>query len=706
MSAQLAQWIDEHKDEILDAYVVWRKERGEARPDKVMKQAIELPIVLLVKTLQGDAEISFVQGVEMATKNALASNTPTDVVAESLQGVFVAMRQVMDKERPPQWAEWVGVLGDIFLEGSQVVAKVLGRSFEWQKAGLESLYEISRDLNAADSADELLRVLARPAVKAGAFATSLLYIDLDEAGEPEWAETAAIWQREGEPVFPVGTRFYLPEFSFTQMWLSSPDAPQLIVDISTDGDFDDNFRQMMTGLGRRAVVIVPLLQAGRWVGLGIFSWNKIHEFDEEEVKVYQALTNLVSPAVENRRLVDNLERMVAERTRDMATFQALIENTPDAVGMTDMNGVMMYANPSFCKMLGYDDCEVIGASFVEAYVDDVDHFAEVLQQVLERGSWQGVLTYKRKDGSKIEGQLAALLLYDDDGEPRAVAGSIRDITERKQAEVERERMVSQLTRLTTVMNTTSDMVSMSDMQGNILYMNPAGMTLVGRENQDPTTMVIADYHSPKVGEKIGKEYIPVVMEKGAWSGETELLHADGTCIPVSQVITLIRDQDGEPEAMGTIIRDITEHKRAEVERERLQWEAMEAQKRAIQELSTPIIPVMDRILVMPLVGTVDSMRARDITRTLLAGIQKHRAKIVILDITGVDVVDSGVANHLNKTIHAARLKGAHTIITGVSDAVAETIVDLGIDWSAIETLNDLQTGLVFALNSLGIRLTR
>jgi len=287
-----------------------------------------------------------------------------------------------------------------------------------------------------------------------------------------------------------------------------------------------------------------------------------------------------------------------------------------------------------------------------------------------------------------------------------VAGSIRDITERKQAEVERERMVSQLTRLTTVMNTTSDMVSMSDMQGNILYMNPAGMTLVGRENQDPTTMVIADYHSPKVGEKIGKEYIPVVMEKGAWSGETELLHADGTCIPVSQVITLIRDQDGEPEAMGTIIRDITEHKRAEVERERLQWEAMEAQKRAIQELSTPIIPIMDRILVMPLVGSIDSMRARDITRALLEGINAHRAQVVILDITGVSVVDSGVANHLNKTIHAARLKGAHTIITGVSDAVAETIVDLGIDWSAIETLNDLQTGLVFALNSLGIRLTR
>lgn len=68
------------------------------------------------------------------------------------------------------------------------------------------------------------------------------------------------------------------------------------------------------------------------------------------------------------------------------------------------------------------------------------------------------------------------------------------------------------------------------------------------------------------------------------------------------------------------------------------------------------------------------------------------------------IVDSGVASHLNKIIQAARLKGTHTIVTGISDAVAETIVDLGIDWQGIETLSDLQTGLVTALNSLGIKI--
>ena len=142
------------------------------------------------------------------------------------------------------------------------------------------------------------------------------------------------------------------------------------------------------------------------------------------------------------------------------------------------------------------------------------------------------------------------------------------------------------------------------------------------------------------------------------------------------------------------------------ERERLQQEVIEAQQQSLQELSTPVIPIMKHIIVVPLIGSIDSMRARDITRRLLAGIRAHQARVVILDITGVPLVDSGVASHLNKTIQAAKLKGARTIVTGISDAVAETIVDLGIDWSGVETLSDLQTGLVVALGGLGYRLTR
>ncbi len=142
----------------------------------------------------------------------------------------------------------------------------------------------------------------------------------------------------------------------------------------------------------------------------------------------------------------------------------------------------------------------------------------------------------------------------------------------------------------------------------------------------------------------------------------------------------------------------------EEERLHLQQQIIETQQKTLKDLSTPIIPVMDRIIVMPLIGSIDTTRARDITRSLLAGIHTHRAKVVILDITGVPVVDTGIASYLNKTIQAARLKGAHTIVTGISDAVAETIVDLMIDWSGIETVANLQTGLRSALAKMGQRI--
>ena len=168
----------------------------------------------------------------------------------------------------------------------------------------------------------------------------------------------------------------------------------------------------------------------------------------------------------------------------------------------------------------------------------------------------------------------------------------------------------------------------------------------------------------------------------------------------------LRDVTGNITGVLGTYDDITESKQAEEERIRLQQEVIDAQQQAIAELSTPVIPIMDRVIVMPMVGSIDSMRARDITRALLAGIGHHRAKVVILDVTGVSIMDTGIVNHLNKTIQAARLKGARTIVTGISDAVAESIVDLGIDWSAITTLSDLQTGLLVALESLNYELNK
>lgn len=127
------------------------------------------------------------------------------------------------------------------------------------------------------------------------------------------------------------------------------------------------------------------------------------------------------------------------------------------------------------------------------------------------------------------------------------------------------------------------------------------------------------------------------------------------------------------------------------------------QQEALRELSTPVLRVRERLLILPVIGLIDSLRARQLTDQLLRSIREHRAKVVVMDITGVAAVDSKVANHLVQTVEAGRLLGATVILTGVSPAIAHTIVTVGIDLSRIVTVGDLEGGIDLADRLLGYR---
>lgn len=130
---------------------------------------------------------------------------------------------------------------------------------------------------------------------------------------------------------------------------------------------------------------------------------------------------------------------------------------------------------------------------------------------------------------------------------------------------------------------------------------------------------------------------------------------------------------------------------------------VEAHKRhqaAIRELSTPVIRVYDRILLLPLVGTIDSHRAQQVMESVLVRTCDEHAKVLLLDIAGVTVVDTQVADYLLKTTAAVRLLGAQTILTGISPQVARTIVELGVSLAALHTRNTLADGLELALSML------
>lgn len=130
-----------------------------------------------------------------------------------------------------------------------------------------------------------------------------------------------------------------------------------------------------------------------------------------------------------------------------------------------------------------------------------------------------------------------------------------------------------------------------------------------------------------------------------------------------------------------------------------------AQAAQIRDISTPIMPLHEGILALPLVGALDSYRASQVLETLLSGISEHQAEVVIVDITGVPVVDTGVANHLLQAARAARLLGAQVVLVGISAEIAQTVTQLGADLSGITIRSNLQAGVEHALAQQGLHIT-
>lgn len=265
------------------------------------------------------------------------------------------------------------------------------------------------------------------------------------------------------------------------------------------------------------------------------------------------------------------------------------------------------------------------------------------------------------------------------------------------AEAETERRL-----LRTLFDTLPDRLYFKDAQGRFLFVNRAVVAILGAESaEDVVGKSDFDFYPQELAERFHsdeQQFLQAGQDRVNMEQPSQDMKSGRTGWSLTSKI-ILRDAEGEVTGLMGIGRDITELKEAQAESQR-QLEVIQKQQEVLRQLSTPIIPIMDNIIVMPLIGVIDSARAGDIMRALLTGVSEHRAEIVIIDITGVPMVDTGVADYLNRAIKAARLKGTQTIVTGISDAVAETIVNLGIDWSDIDTLRSVQAGLKVAMQRL------
>jgi rsbT co-antagonist protein RsbR len=169
----------------------------------------------------------------------------------------------------------------------------------------------------------------------------------------------------------------------------------------------------------------------------------------------------------------------------------------------------------------------------------------------------------------------------------------------------------------------------------------------------------------------------------------------------------MRDASGELVAALGVSLDVTAERRLEDELRRRNAQLCESEEAktalierlrgAVEELSNPILEVWDDVLAMPIIGVVDSRRTADMVQRLLSEVARTQAAFVIIDLTGVDVVDTKTADHLMKLIRKVELVGARCVLTGIRPSVSETLVDIGVDFGRLTTLRNLKHGLREAL---------
>ncbi|MGK3992076.1 PAS domain-containing protein [Sorangium sp. So ce1024] len=366
------------------------------------------------------------------------------------------------------------------------------------------------------------------------------------------------------------------------------------------------------------------------------------------------------------------------------------------------DGVVTHWNDAAERLFGWSASEAIGRTLTELVAADPVS-AQAVQAFhfdrLENRFATVTSEARTKEGHALVCRWSYAVLRDERGEAREIAAMVDDTSDRRRREQTAHGRYQMLLQL--VDNALSN-IFIKDVAGRYVFVNRAHaqamerhiVEIIGRDEFETSTL------APGVAEMLVTKEREVIAGGKVMQFE-EVVPVDGAHHHFFTVKFPIHDEHGEPIGLGGIVTEITTLRRAEAERAALQEEIIAAQQAALRELSTPLIPLADRVVAMPLVGAIDGARAELIMETLLAGISSQRAHTAILDITGVRAVDTLVANALTRTARAAQLLGTRVVLTGVRPEVAQTLVTLGVDLAGITTLSTLQSGIAYALRHAG-----
>jgi anti-anti-sigma factor len=384
-------------------------------------------------------------------------------------------------------------------------------------------------------------------------------------------------------------------------------------------------------------------------------------------------------------------RDITERKQQEHDLRVLFDNVNDGIIIhtLDDTGTILEVNAQMMAMYQVDRATALSLKVSD--FSSPDNNMEAIGQMLQRAidGESPVFSWKARrpgDGSEFDAEVTLRRVQFQ--QQLCILATVRDITEHKKQQAE-------VSIFKTMADTAPDGFGMANADGTLTYANAAYRALAGYGDA-LIGMNFLD-HFTEADRVLALEALKTTAEQGDWQGVLNFQHQDGSIIPVDTKGFVTRDEAGNIIAVMGLFRDLREQHRLEAERTAMQQQIIAAQRDALRELSTPLIPITEDVLIMPLIGTVDSQRAQMIMEALLEGVAQHQADLVILDITGVSVVDTQVAQAFIQSAQAVRLLGAQVMLTGIQPQIAQTLVHLGTDLSGIITRGSLQAGIATAL---------
>lgn len=400
---------------------------------------------------------------------------------------------------------------------------------------------------------------------------------------------------------------------------------------------------------------------------------------------------------------EQLRTQVAALKQEQSLLKAFLDNIPTVCYVLDEQERFLFVNRQYLTATGQALMDVVGKRSDVLFPPDTLQewvpYTQQMRRTKEPVEREHVEVYP--DGNHI---LSTLLfpILNEEGNIIAVGGMTSDVSERKQSEA-RLRMGEELLQM--VLEVTKDGVWDWNIPTGEIKFNTRWLEMLDYApdeyeghmrtwsrllHPDDGAAVDAALQEHWSGRRPIYEVAIRLLAKG---GDWKWILSRGRVVE--------RDGEGNPTRMVGTHVDITERRRIEEERAALQEQMIEAQQAAIRELSTPLLPLAPNVIALPLVGTIDSSRTQQIMETLLEGIVAAQATIAIVDITGVRVVDTQVAQTLIQAAQAVKLVGAQVVLTGIQPQIAQTLVQLGTDLSRMVTLSTLQAGIAYALRNNG-----